>query len=200
MRICSYFARVRYKEFNSNSVLEKCITLFWNKGFGACAISDIVEETGVNRFSLYEAFDNKEGILIAALELYYERYGKPHLEYLDETKPLQKALAAFYSSYLNEYKGRPAGCFIVHTATELADANVRVREMLDRYLNGIEEHILVLLSHTPSLVESNVFYTRQLIGLFCTSISFCLIHNYDERVRLIENGIRVILDKPAIHA
>ena len=61
---------MRYKEFNRNSVLEKCIPLFWKNGFRACAISDIVEETGVNRFSLYEEFENKEGILYAALELY----------------------------------------------------------------------------------------------------------------------------------
>ena len=64
---------MRYKEFHKNTVLEKCIPLFWKNGFGACTISDIVRTTGVNRFSLYEEFNNKEGILHNALALYQQR-------------------------------------------------------------------------------------------------------------------------------
>lgn len=191
---------MRHKEFNPNAVLERCITLFWNKGYGACAISDIVDETGVNRYSLYDAFDNKEGILVAALDLYYERYGRPHIELLTTDEPLKSALMNFYASYLNEVKGRPAGCFIVHTATELADANASVKEALDRYITEIENRMLIMLEKEESTRIAPVFYMRQLIGLFCTSISFCLIHNYSERVRLIENGIQVILAKDPTHA
>ena len=186
---------LRYKEFNPNVVLEKCITLFWNKGYGSCSISEIVEETGVNRFSLYNTFEKKEGILIAALKLYYERYGIDHLALLVTEKPLRQSLADFYMSFLVEKNGRPAGCFIVHTATELADANSEVKRILDEFIHAIEERLDVILERHNQTKENSLFFKRQFIGLFCTSISFCLIHDYDERVRLIENGIHVILDK-----
>ena len=58
---------MRYKEYNPNSVLEKSIPLFWEHGFGGCAIKEIVEATGVNRFSLYQEFEDKEGILYLSL-------------------------------------------------------------------------------------------------------------------------------------
>lgn len=186
---------MRYKEFNPNVVLEKCITLFWNKGYGSCAISDIVEATGVNRYSLYDTFESKEGILIAALNLYHERYSTGHLAKLVADKPLRQTLKDFYVSFLNEQNGRPAGCFILHASTELADANNKVKEILDNFINEIEAQLSIILDLHEETRGNVIFYKRQFVGLFCTSISFCLIHNYDERVRLIENGIQVILDK-----
>ena len=186
---------MRYKEFAPNTVLEKCITLFWNKGYGSCAISDIVEITGVNRFSLYETFDNKEGVLISALDLYYKRYSVDHLALLNTDQSLRATLMAFYSSFLHEKKGRPAGCFIVHTATELADANPDVKKALDMLIGEIEQRLRAILKHDGYSAQETEFLMHQLVGLFCTSISFCLIHNYDERVRLIDNGVTVILDK-----
>ena len=65
---------MRYKEFNRNKVLEDCIQLFWEKGFNSCSISDIVERTKVNRYSLYEEFEDKDGILLQTLILYKKRY------------------------------------------------------------------------------------------------------------------------------
>ena len=73
---------MRYKEYNRNAVLEKAIRLFWQKGFNGCSINEIVEVTGVNRFSLYHEFVSKEGILYASLELYRERYSKDKFDLL----------------------------------------------------------------------------------------------------------------------
>lgn len=191
---------MRQKEFSPSAVLERSITLFWNKGYGACAISDIVDATGVNRFSLYEAWQNKEGILIAALDQFYERYSTKHLALLNTDVPLRESLMDFYKSFLTEQRGRPAGCFIVHTATELADVNPGVKAALDRLIGDIESRLTVMLMNAGYSEAESAFLMHQLVGLFCTSISFCLIHNYDERVRLIENGVHVILDKDRAHA
>ena len=65
---------MRYKEFNSNKVLEECISLFWKNSFNGTPMSAIVKQTAVNRFSLYQEFENKQGILYEALKLYRERY------------------------------------------------------------------------------------------------------------------------------
>ena len=32
---------MRYQEFNSQKILEDCITLFWEHGFGACVIKGV---------------------------------------------------------------------------------------------------------------------------------------------------------------
>ena len=67
-------------EYNVNSVLEKSIKIFWDNGFRGTSINEIVNATGLNRFSLYHEFENNEGILYASLKLYRDRYCQEKLD------------------------------------------------------------------------------------------------------------------------
>lgn len=183
---------MRYKEFNRNRVLEKCIPLFWMNGFRACAISDIVEETGVNRFSLYEEFGNKEGILIAALQLYKDRYSSEKLKILLKDGTTEELVNEFYSSFFDN-DNKQDGCFIIHVGVELAEADKDVQAFLRSYMDEIESLFIELLNRDPETKPNSAFLARNLIGLFFTSMSFCLIHSEEERMHHIENGINVIL-------
>lgn len=191
---------MRYKEFNRNRVLEKCIPLFWKNGFNACAITDIVKTTDVNRYSLYEEFGNKEGILHAALELYRERYADKNLEILNQNGDTITLLRTFYLSFLKHDNPYQEGCFIIHIGTELADTNNKVNAILRKYLDDIKSLFLeLLLRNGESKVASN-FFVNHLVGLFCTSMSFCLIHPNEERLDHINNGIKIILNKNIAYA
>jgi len=124
---------MRYKEYNVNKVLEQAIELFWQGGYNGCSINDLVELTGVNRFSLYHEFSNKEGILYRSLELYKERHCNKHLSMLFEEGNSKDILQNFYMSFLK----KPApyqGCYFIHIGTELADSDAKVKEALDQYL------------------------------------------------------------------
>ncbi|MCA0931276.1 TetR/AcrR family transcriptional regulator [Lutimonas saemankumensis] len=184
---------MRYKEYNTNRVLEKSIDLFWRKGFNGCSINDIVEATGVNRFSLYHEFNNKEGILYASLKLYKERYCEEKLELLKLNEDLTHTLKKFYASFWEDNKPM-TGCYIIHVGTELADSDNRIKENLDNYLSEINSLLMALLIRNG--YESNPdHYARHLVGLFCTIMSFCLIHSPEQRENYISNGINVILSK-----
>lgn len=183
---------MRYKEFNRNRVLETCIPMFWKNGFRACAISDIVEETGVNRFSLYEEFGNKEGILLAALKLYKERYSSKNFKLLNQEGSTEIILKDFYLSYFNREKPQD-GCFVIHVGTELADSDEGVKAFLKEYIDDLKRLYVTLLKREPKTSADSEFYARNLIGLFYTAMSFCLIHSETERAHHIENGIQVIL-------
>ncbi|NQU51822.1 MAG: TetR/AcrR family transcriptional regulator [Bacteroidetes bacterium] len=191
---------MRYKEFNSNRVLEKCITLFWNKGFGACSINDIVQTTGVNRFSLYNEFNNKEGILYAALELYRNRYLNEKLSPNLNKKSLQEELVAIFTKFLKDEDSHPPGCFTIQIATELADRNERIKEFLDNYINKLEANFLQTLEKFKPGNPQNQFYSIHLTGLFCSSMCYCVIQTYEERISQISTGINVILNKKTEYA
>lgn len=183
---------MRYKEYNINRVLEKCTKLFWNNGFKGCSISDIAEETGVNRFSLYHEFENKEGILYASLKLYRERYCEEKFKFLEEKGDLTEVIKTFYLSFL---KGSNAtkGCYFIHIGTELADEDNKIKTLLDLYLSEIEMLFVSLLQNNKIELEHSKILARHLVGLYCTSMSFCLIHTDEQRDKHIETGINVIL-------
>lgn len=183
---------MRYKEYNRNAVLEKATLIFWQKGFNGCSINEIVEATGVNRFSLYHEFNSKEGILYASLELYRKRYSKNKLELLkDSDNELHETLMHFYTAFLED-KQPMAGCYFIHVGTELADTDNQIRESLNDYLNEIGILISNLLVRKG--IDENVdFYAKHLLGLFCTVMSFCLIHTPAEYREYVANGINIIL-------
>lgn len=187
---------MRYKEFSRNGVLEKCIPLFWRNGFRACAISDIVETTKVNRFSLYDEFGNKEGILFASLQLYRDRYSSKNFGILGKEGLIDVILSEFYLSFFNGDKFQD-GCYVIHVGMELADEDEDIRDFLKNYIDEIEILFTQLLNRDPETNSNSGFYARNLIGLFCTSMSFCLIHSDQERVYHINNGIHLILNKNA---
>lgn len=189
---------MRYKEYNTNNVLEKCILLFWKKGFRGVSIQEIVETTNVNRFSLYHEFQNKEGILYKALKLYQKRYGDPKFRILNNEGELATVLQDFYLSFLQS-KENIQGCFYIHIGTEMADADPKIKSLIKNYLLNLDSILVERLSKEEKTKNNPEFYARHFVGLFCTSMSFCLIHSEKQKKDHIANGIKVILNKTINH-
>ncbi|MGX1927777.1 TetR/AcrR family transcriptional regulator [Flagellimonas sp. 2504JD4-2] len=183
---------MRYKEYNVNKVLEKAMVLFWQNGFNGCPISELVDETGVNRFSLYHEFENKQGILYHSLNLYRARYCDENHALLDAKGNLEAVLKDFYLSFLQKNRPIP-GCYFIHIGTELADTDVRVKTSVDNYLMEIYSRFVNLLHENGVGASKSEFKARHLLGLYITAMSFCLIHTETERDRYITNGINLIV-------
>ena len=59
--------RGRPRSFDEGEVLEKARGVFWDLGYAATSLDDIVRATGLNRPSLYAAFGDKHALYMAAL-------------------------------------------------------------------------------------------------------------------------------------
>lgn len=190
---------MRYKEYNKNKVLEHAVNLFWENGFRGASIRDLVELTGVNRFSLYHEFTDKEGILYNSLKLYRERYCQQHLDLLNQQGSLEEILQGFLQSFLEEDR-KWKGCYFIHIGTEMADSDPRIKEIVKEFmieLEGLMNDILIRHQIEPEISRK---LSRHLVSHYCTSMSFCLIHSKEQRERHISNGIKVILQKKENYA
>lgn len=52
----------RPRQFDPEVLLEGAMHIFWEKGYEATSIRDIVEKTGVNQFSIYNVYGDKQGL------------------------------------------------------------------------------------------------------------------------------------------
>lgn len=190
---------MRYKEFNANRVLEKCINLFWNKGFVASSIKDIVDETGVNRFSLYNEFENKEGILFQTLNLYHQRYINKKLV-TKRADSAKNEILELFNNYLTDDEQHPPGCYIIHIATEIADQSEQVKTVLEEYLKELENKLTDIIEYYPETKSQTNFLAKHLVGLFCSTVCFSVIQTYPERIAMLNSAINVILDKKTTYA
>lgn len=66
----------RHRTYDRDLALDRATRLFWAKGYEGTHVSELVEATGLNRFSLYNEFGGKEGLFRAALEHYVDGLGE----------------------------------------------------------------------------------------------------------------------------
>lgn len=63
----------RPRGFDVDEALDRALRLFWRQGYEGTSLSDLTDELGINRPSLYAAFGNKESLFRKALDRYVER-------------------------------------------------------------------------------------------------------------------------------
>ena len=183
---------MRPKEFSRNGVLEKCILLFWKEGFNGTGIQKIVDQTNVNRYSLYQEFGNKEGILLASLELYEKRH--INWEVLSQSLSIQELLYKFYSSFFNPSKSNnhPIGCYIASMTMELRETN-EMQLYFNTYLGLLKDKFEQLLHEKSTLnIAKLKVMAQQLTTLYCISMGMYVIFSQKEAEKRIQSNLNLI--------
>jgi len=57
----------RPREFDLNEALQAAMLLFWERGYEATSIDDLLQQMGINRASLYGTFGQKRELFLKAL-------------------------------------------------------------------------------------------------------------------------------------
>ena len=130
---CTKKSRGRPKVFDREVALDKAMTLFWQHGYEATSLSDLVEATGAKAPTLYAEFINKEGLFRAVLERYITRFADRHeAQLFSDEKNVADALTDYFTAVASCYtsKDTPAGCFLINTSATLAASSREVARML----------------------------------------------------------------------
>jgi len=113
----------RPREFEERTVIHAAMEVFWEQGYRATSVQDLVTATGLQPGSLYGAFGDKQGLLIEALDA----YGRLMLERLDglltEASDPVDGLRRFIGMAGVDCQDRALssrGCLMGNTCTELA--------------------------------------------------------------------------------
>ena len=131
-------AVARPKAFEPAVVLERAMCVFWRKGYERTSIQDLVDYTGVNRFSLYSAFGDKRGIFRAACDRYRRTVVGARLAVLERPPGGLAAIRMFFAGLVDALTDRDGlpGCLmtncLVEAAPEDGDAVHNGREHLAR--------------------------------------------------------------------
>ena len=107
------------RRFDEDEVLDQAMRVFWQRGYEATSIDDLVEATGLKRGSLYNAFGDKERLFLQVLARYQARYEMPLRDALDDPD-LRRGLARMFEVQIAGLSEPtfPGGCLIANTFTE----------------------------------------------------------------------------------
>ena len=125
----------RSREFSPELVLDSALELFWSKGYEACSMADVVKHSGVARYGLYQAFNDKDQLYCATLKRYHQRlhdlFIKPYCSHLED-----QSLAEHFDLVLQQLSnGERNGCFAHQAAIERGAKDKNVKAIVEAIFN-----------------------------------------------------------------
>ncbi|WP_417346678.1 TetR/AcrR family transcriptional regulator [Ferrimonas sp.] len=122
--------------FDREEVLERAMGLFWQRGFEATSVANLVDHLGINRFSLYNSFGDKHQLYHLCLRHYQETYSKPRLQPLLEDNAGLKEIETLLMQMCQEV--RPGfGCFLQSALLERRQLDEKVAALSDQIFDGL---------------------------------------------------------------
>ncbi|MFT4977470.1 MAG: TetR/AcrR family transcriptional repressor of nem operon [Myxococcota bacterium] len=94
--------------------------LFWERGFEAASVQDLTTAMGINRFSMYNTFDDKQTLFLTALDHYTTHHTARSLLPLEAPRPDLGAIKSYFDALLTRTRTRPGsmGCMMALAGSE----------------------------------------------------------------------------------
>jgi TetR/AcrR family transcriptional repressor of nem operon len=129
----------RTKEFDQDQALDAAMRLFWERGYEATSIQELVEATGVQRQSLYDTFGSKHEMFLQSLMRYQALEGHQLSELIQKhPKGGLRLIRAIFESCASQTVCDARGCFVVNCAAELGSSDELVAERVQIGRDGME--------------------------------------------------------------
>src|ERR1700723_3062780 len=129
----------RPRGFDTTTVLDAAMRVFWEKGYEGATLSDLTDAMGINRSSMWAAFGDKEDLFKKAFGRYintYQRYMGEALEKPTIREVIESSLRSTVD-FLST-PGSPKGCLSVHGALAVGDeADPIKRWLIQLRKNGL---------------------------------------------------------------
>ncbi len=126
-------------QFDRNEVIDKSIELFWENGFSASLMKEVVKTTGLKPGSIYLAFGNKEGLFREALIRYAKQRMAQMRNVLDNAQSVGEGICTILEGVVQEStKENYCSCFLIKTRLELAAEKNDLYEFASAKLGDVE--------------------------------------------------------------
>jgi TetR/AcrR family transcriptional regulator, transcriptional repressor for nem operon len=173
-------------------LVEAARTLFWEQGYTATGIAQILKRADAGSGSLYYFFPTKEDLLLAVLEWYRENLGPAVVEpvFARVSDPIERIFGI-----LDGYRqgllatGFHRGCPIGNLSLELADSHPAARELLAANFTGwrgaIERCLAEAAGRLPDPVDREslaLFVLTTMEGAVMLARAYRGIEPYDAAV------------------
>ncbi|HQT65822.1 MAG: TetR family transcriptional regulator [Acidocella sp. 20-57-95] len=134
-------------------ILDRAISVFWQRGYSAASLRDLTSATGLSAAALYHRYKDKDGLFAAAINRYADIGLTDRLCRLStETDPLS-AIKQFFSEIiaLSENDPEHLGCLLVNSCLDGGLMSVGARDLVHQRLAEIEQFFVEQLQRVAAL-------------------------------------------------
>lgn len=124
---------MRAAEFDREYVLNQAMLAFQQNGYNKTTMQQLTAATGLHPGSLYCAFGNKKGLLVAAVEHYVAMKSARRDQCFVDCEPLE-GIARYLQMVAED--AQQQRCLVMRTLTEVAEQEPEVGAILRESLHG----------------------------------------------------------------
>ena len=132
---------VRTRGFDEQQALDGAMHLFWERGYTAASLDQLLDATDLSKSSFYETFGNKRELLLAAVRRYHKQFIDPLVEPLRRDDAgraeIEGMLRGMVTHLLTDAGQR--GCLVNNCLVELGPHDETVRDAARAVRDRIED-------------------------------------------------------------
>jgi TetR/AcrR family transcriptional repressor of nem operon len=141
----------RPREFDEARVKEALMSVFWEKGYEATSMQDLVAATGLLKGSLYGAFGDKRALYMMALAHYDHTRIQAGIDMLGGEGSAREKIACLFDAVIESAKTGvfAGGCLLCNASVEMAPVDTAVE-------NSVKGTIRRLQAAVRAAIESAI--------------------------------------------
>ena len=136
----------RCVEFNEVEKIEKAMNVFWEKGYNATSMQDLVDAMQINRSSLYNTIGDKHQLFMKCICNYFENAMQELRDKVAEETSAKKALIKIITDKADWVVSCDKGCLAMKTIFEIAPEDVT-------FLGAMSKQNDIFIEFMTSLVQ-----------------------------------------------
>ncbi|MEM8641704.1 MAG: TetR/AcrR family transcriptional regulator [Cyanobacteria bacterium P01_G01_bin.54] len=142
----------RPKAFDRQLVLEKAMETFWQKGYEATSVQDLLTAMGLNRGSLYDTFGDKRSLFLEAIAHYEAKVVQGVIAQLEAPHAGKAAIVAHFQGMIERRACDRTrwGCLMTNVAVELCNQDAEAAERIQASLQRIKQAFVQALTHAQA--------------------------------------------------
>tara|TARA_R110002073_G_scaffold40547_1_gene114837 strand:+ start:41891 stop:42454 length:564 start_codon:yes stop_codon:yes gene_type:complete len=169
----------RKKQYDESEVIEKAMHLFWRNGYERTSVRMLEKEMGINQFSIYASFKNKQGVFLKSLKSYKSKI-KTIKDKLEASNNGKVGIKQYFYDFLAFSKegSLSKGCLVTNTVNEVnTDADPTIMKELELFAEDIKQLFVRNLKQDdksdPASIEQKAnFLMNSILGLSISSKVF----------------------------
>lgn len=162
----------RIREFDPDEALDKAMKVFWQKGYANTSIEDLVSATGVNRYGLYDEFESKHGLFLAALDHYQNAVVGMLFGIVERPDASLAEIRAYFVKLveLSSSDMGKLGCLMANSASEVSPHDKRAANKVEKFRARLQRGFKNALSNAKITGELSAQVDVEQVADFLTGI------------------------------
>ena len=138
----------RPRQFDEAKVIESLVKVFWEQGYQATSMQDLVVASGLHKGSLYGAFGDKHAMYLAALKHYDRTRIQAEIDMLNGEGSARQKIARLFDNVIESTKRGmfAGGCLLCNASLEIAATDREIKSEVKTTIRRLKVAIMDALT------------------------------------------------------